>query len=383
MNTNQTAKFQASTRVVYGPGSVAAIGDLAQELGVGRVLVVTDVGVSRAGICARVMAALTGAGVDVTVFDAVEPNPSMETVAKAWTLYRESGRDGVVAVGGGSPIDAAKAVATLATNPGQLSAYIGVGKISQALAPLLAVPTTVGTGSEVTTWAVITDLAQRKKVVLGSPLLAPRVAVLDPELVLSLPAGLTASTGIDALTHAIESVISVFAGPFTDGLALEAIRLISSNLPAAVSTPGLEPRSNLLYASAMAGMAFSYGRTGLVHGMAHPLSAYCNVPHGLANAILLPYVLAFNLPACVGQLARVGAAMGIAGSEDASAQGAVEAVRRLNAQVGIPPRLSDVGATENFIPQMARDAYESGNAQVVNPRKPTYEQVVELYRLAM
>lgn len=379
MNTVRTATFQAATRVVYGPGAVAGVGDLAHRLGIDKALVVTDMGVSRAGISARVVAALARVNVDLVVFDSVEPNPSIETVEKALTLYREASCDGVVAVGGGSPIDAAKAVATLATNPGELPDYLGVGKVVQALAPLLVVPTTVGTGSEVTTWAVITDLAQRRKVVLGSPLLAPRTAVLDPELVLSLPASLTASTGIDALTHAIESVISVFAGPFSDGLALEAIHLIAANLPAAVSAPDLEPRANLLYASAMAGMAFSYGRTGLVHGMAHPLSAYCNVSHGLANAILLPYVLAFNLPGCEAKLVRVAVAM----DAEASAHAAVDAVRRLNTQVGIPSRLSDAGVTEEFIPQMAQDAFESGNAQVVNPRKPTYEEVIDLYRQAL
>ncbi len=378
-NAGPLANFQAATEVIYGPGAVARIGELAQRLTVARLLVVTDEGVSRAGITTRVTAALDGAGIDVAIFDGVEPNPSIETVEKALALYRDAVCEGVVAVGGGSPIDAAKAVATLATNRGELADYVGVGKIVQPLAPLLAVPTTVGTGSEVTTWAVITDLAQRKKVVLGSPLLAPHIAVLDPELVLSLPASLTASTGIDALTHAIESVISLFAGPFTDGLALEAIRLIAANLPAAVRVPELDPRANLLYASTMAGMAFSYARTALVHGMAHPLSAYYDVPHGLANAILLPAVLAFNLPACEAKLARVGVAMGTA----ASGQAAVQAVHQLNTQVGIPSRLSDVGVTEEFIPQMARDAFESGNAQVVNPRKPTYEQVVDLYRQAL
>jgi alcohol dehydrogenase class IV len=190
---------------------------------------------------------------------------------------------------------------------------------------------------------------------------------------------LVASTGIDALTHAVESVISLFAGPFTDGLALEAIHLIATNLPPAVDAPELEPRANLLYASAMAGMAFSYARTALVHGMAHPLSAHCDVPHGLANAILLPHVLAFNLPACEPQLARVAVAMGA----EASAQAAVEAVRELNRRVGIPSRLSDAGVTEESIPHMAQDAFESGNAQVVNPRKPTYDQVVDLYRQAL
>lgn len=215
--------------------------------------------------------------------------------------------------------------------------------------------------------------------VLGSPLLAPRFAILDPEMVLSLPASLVASTGMDALAHAIESVISLFATAFTDALALEAIRLIAASLPAGVRSAQIEPRADLLYASTMAGMAFSYARTGLVHGMAHPLSSYYDVPHGLANAILLPYVLAFNIPACEAGLARVAAAMG----EKAKAQAAIDAVHRLITEVDIPSHLSQIGVTDTFIPQMAQDAFESGNAQVVNPRKPSLSEVVELYQQAL
>jgi alcohol dehydrogenase class IV len=376
---DEIATFQAATRVIFGPGAVTNLGALARELGLRSCLVVTDAGVMGAGIAPRVVDVLGGMGVETAIFDTVEPNPSMETVEKAFDLYRNAGCEGVVAVGGGSPIDAAKAVAVLATNPGELPAYVGVDMIANPLAPLLAVPTTIGTGSEVTTWAVITDLAQRKKVVLGSRLLAPRLAVLDPELILSLPASLAASTGVDALTHAIESVTSVFATPFTDALALESIRLIAANLPAAVNAPDLESRGNMLYASTLAGLAFSYARTGLVHGMAHPLSAYYDVPHGLANAILLPHVLTFNAPTCEAQLARVAGAMG----EPPSAEAAIEAVRHLNVQVGIPLRLSHVGVTDAYISQMVQDAYESGNAQVVNPRQPTVEEVLELYYLAL
>jgi alcohol dehydrogenase class IV len=283
-----------------------------------------------------------------------------------------------VTVGGGSPMDVAKAVGILASNPGELLTYVGLGKVVYPLPPLVAIPTTVGTGSEVTNFSVITDRDQRKKVVFGSPLLAPRFALLDPELVLSLPTDLVAATGMDALTHAIESVISDFATPFSDALALEAIQMIAAELPVAVKSAELEARGNVLYASTLAGLAFSYARTGLVHGMSHPLSSYCDVPHGLANAILLPYVLAFNAPACEAELSRVATAMG----QPARAQAAIDAVRRLSAEVAIPPHLSDVGVTEEFIPNMAQDAFESGNAQVVNPRKPTLAQVVELYRQA-
>jgi len=371
--------FQASTRIFFGAGAVNQVGAIAEELGIGKLLLVSDPGVVKAGIAGRVNDVLAAAGIECVIFDAVEPNPSIETVERAVERYREAGCSGLVAVGGGSPMDVAKVAGVLVNNPGGVSDYVGIDKVASPPPPLLAVPTTVGTGSEVTTFAVITDRAQRKKVVLGSPHLAPRFALLDPELVLSLPASLVASTGVDALTHAIESVISVFATPFTDGLALEAIRLINTTLPAAVETRDITPRGDLLYASTMAGLAFSYGRTGLVHGMAHPLSSYCDVPHGLANAILLPYVLAFNTPACEAELARVAVAMG----EMARAGAAIEAVRRLNAKVGIPSRLGEVGVADTFIPRMAQDAFESGNAQVVNPRKPSLPEVIELYRQAL
>jgi alcohol dehydrogenase class IV len=235
---------------------------------------------------------------------------------------------------------------------------------------------TTGTGSEVTQFTVITDHAQRRKVVIGSPWVAPAHALLDPELVANLPIGLLGATAMDALTHAVESVISTFASPFTDGLALQAIRMIATDLPAPET---LAARANLLYASTLAGMAFSYARTGLVHGMAHPLSAYYDVPHGLANAILLPHVLTYNAPACAPALARVAEALG----QPPAAAAAIGAIRQLSRAAGIPPDLRAVGVTEEFIPQMSADAHQSGNAQLVNPRKPTLEDVAVLYRQAL
>lgn len=376
---DEISMFQAPTHLLFGTGAVSKTGEVAREMNIIKALVVTDPGVVGAGITSRVVDALAEAGVESAVFDAVEPNPSAETVEQAAERYRQAQCAGVVTVGGGSPMDVAKAVGILATNPGELLTYVGIGKVVNPLPPLVAIPTTVGTGSEVTNFSVITNRAQRKKVVFGSPLLAPRFALLDPELVLSLPTDLVAATGMDALTHAIESIISVFATPFSDALAQEAIRMVAINLPMAVKSTELEARGNLLYASTMAGLAFSYARTGLVHGMSHPLSSYYDVPHGLANAILLPYVLEFNAPTCEAGLGRAATAMG----EKAQAQAAIDAVRRLSVEVGIPSRLSKVGVTDAFISQMAQDAFESGNAQVVNPRKPSLAEVVELYQQSL
>ena len=373
------ARFRAYTQVVFGPGAIRTAGDLLRSHGVAKALIVTDHGLVQAGLLDRATSALAAAGVEYVVFDGVEPNPCFETVERAADHYKSYLCQGILALGGGSPIDVAKSVGVLATNHGGLADYIGIGKVVNPMPPLLAAPTTVGTGSEVTIFAVITDKEQRKKAVIGSPQLAPLLAVLDPELVLSLPAELVASTGMDALTHAIESVISVFASPFTDGVALEAIRLITGHLPAAVASSAVEPRANLLYASSMAGIAFSCARTGLVHGMAHPLSSYCGVQHGLANAILLPKVLAFNAPCCESQLGRVAEAMGAM----PKAENAIQAVAALSAEVGIPARLSEVGVTEKSIPDMAQDAYSSANAQVVNPRKPSLAEVTALYQQSL
>ena len=246
-------------------------------------------------------------------------------------------------------------------------------------------PTTVGTGSEVTMYAVITDRAQCKKVVIGSPLLVPGYAFLDPELVLTLPDNLIAATGIDALTHAIESVISTFANPFSDALALEAIRLIVTNLPAAVKSSGINSMANLLYASAIAGMAFSYARTGLVHGMAHPLSSYCDVPHGLANAILIPHVMEFNLPAAVRQFALVAAAMGEAVEglpPRQAAASAVYAVSGLCDDIGIPASLSELGIPRDDIPMLVQGALTVTRPVENNPRTLGPEEAQGIYENA-
>lgn len=373
------AYFQASTRLVFGEGSLSNIGEVLEEGRVSRPLIITDGGMIRTGLIDNLIQILQKTGCDVFVFSEVETDPCVKTVAEAGRRYQEYGCDGLLAVGGGSPMDCAKATGVLASHPGNLGSYFGIGKVVNPLPPLIAVPSTVGTGSEVTPFAVISDREESKKKVIGSPLLAPCYAILDPRVVESLPEQLVATTGMDALTHAVESVISLFSSPFSDALALEAIRLISIFLPAALQSSGHKAKGILLYASTMAGQAFSYARTGLVHGMAHPVGSYYHLHHGLAVAILLPYVLSFNQPFCDSQLARVGAAMGV----EASSEAAIEAVIRLKAEVGIPEGLSEAGVTHEFLAQMARDAFESGNAQVVNPRKPTLEDVTALYQEAL
>jgi alcohol dehydrogenase len=373
------ATFQASTHLCFGPGCAASIGQTALSLSIHSALVVSDPGVRAAGITDRIGAMLTKSGVGNVIFDEVEPNPSLETSECGIAMYRNSGCAGLVAVGGGSSIDSAKAIGILATNPGTLLDYVGADKVINPLPPLLVLPTTVGSGSEVTRFAVITDRTQRKKQVITSSFVSPNYAFLDPDVVDLLPSHLIASTGMDTLTHAIESVISNYASPFSDALALEAIRLVRMYLALASRSTDKTARARMLYASTMAGMAFNNARTGLVHGMSHPLSSYYGVPHGLANAILLPYVLEFDLPACVAAMTRVAAAMG----QMAKPEAAIDAVRDLRTDLGIPSTLSDVGVTEVWLPNMTQDAFESGNARLVNPRAPSYHEIEALYLRAL
>ncbi len=371
--------FQVAPQIKFGFGAIQTLGSLTQEFSVKHALIVTDPGLVKAGVHERLIAVLQEFHVNVSLFSDVEANPSIHTTISAFQKYSQESCDGVIALGGGSPMDVAKGVAILATNPGTVQDYIGIGKIQKNPAPLIAIPTTVGTGSEVTTFVVLTDTSQRRKVVIGSPRVAPTAAILDPDLVASLPQTLVAYTGMDALTHAVESVVSNFATPFTDALALQAIRMVNTHLPAAVNDKSQNARAELLYASTMAGMAFSFARTGLVHGMAHPLSSYYNLQHGLANAILLCHVMDFNAPSCSEKLSRVATAM----DQPAVSEAAIHAIQRLGKSVGIPEKLSEAGVTSEFIPLMAQDAFNSGNAQVVNPRKPTLEEVLSLYNTAL
>lgn len=384
--TVQPGYFQLATRLVFGSNTLNLLPDELLPMGAQRPLIVTDRGLRHAGIVGRVEGVLRDAGLSSCVFDGVEPNPSVETVERGVSLYRQNACDSLLALGGGSPIDTAKAIGVLVSNGGAVRDFVGFNTFSRPLPPFIAIPTTVGTGSEATNYAVITDHSIKKKVVISNPLLAPRLAILDPELTLTLPPKLIASTGLDALTHAVESYLTTVASDFTDAVGLHAARLIARHIDRAVS-PARDAKTmgHMLHASCLAGLAFSYGRTALVHGMAHPLGAYYDVPHGMANSILLPYVMKFNRPACESRLADLGRAMRFAHDltpDGAAADAFVEGLVQLSARVGIPLKLSEVGVTDEFIPQMARDAAESHNAKV-NPRIPTAAEVEELYRQAL
>ncbi len=382
--------FYNPTRIVLGEGVAAQIGPHAAAAGARRVMIVSDPGVVRAGVTQPVVDSITDAGLEVEVYDAVEPDPRIEVVERALAAYRQHDCDLLVAVGGGSSMDTAKACAILATNPGRLRDYEGWEKFANPPAPLFAAPTTVGTASEVTPFLVITDPEARFKFTIGSPLAAPRIAFLDPLLVLGLPGNVVAATGMDALTHAIESYTSLLANPLSEGLALQAIRLIAANLRAAVANSrNLAAMTAMLYGANIAGLAFSNTRLGNVHAMAHPLGAFWHIPHGVANALLLPHVMEFNALACPIKMIEIAQAMGepitsmsLAGTtEHEAALRAAAAVRRLESDIGIPARLRDLGVDKASIPEMANDAMKSANI-AINPRKTTINEIIELFERA-
>lgn len=376
--------FEAPARLTFGAGAVGKFPDLIAGFG-RRALVVSDPGIAKAGILDRVLGFLRDAHVSSDAFTSVEPNPSVETVEAAHALYRKSDAEFVVAVGGGSSMDVAKVVAVLAAHGGGVRDYEGIGKVPGPVVPSVAIPTTAGTGSEVTVFAVITDRQRRFKMTIGSPFLVPQVAICDPELTISMPKPLTAATGMDALTHGIECFINTTPNPIAKALAMESIRLIGGALRTAYQRGSdLPARSTMLLGSTMAAMAFTRTRLGNVHAMSHPLGAFFDVPHGVANAILLPYVMAWNLRSCLGTYPPIAVAMGeeVDGMPpERASERAVEAVQRLSRDVGIPEHLREVGVTRDAIPALATDAMKSGNV-LVNPRPTTYDDIVDLFEKA-
>lgn len=375
--------FHIPTRLVIGSGAVAQMGNEVKELSMHHPLIVTDPGVREARIVDRVLDALSKMRLAYSIFDGVEPNPKIATVERGLKIYQKEGCDSLISVGGGSPIDSAKAIGVMATHPGSIMDYAGMGKVKVPLPPHICIPTTYGTGSEVTWASMITDPKQNLKVAIGSWLLFPNVSVIDPELALHLPHRVAASTGMDALTHAIESYVSLKAQPLTEGLSLHAIRLIAENLRKAV-TGDLEGTTHMMIASTMAAMAFSHTRTAAVHGMAHTLGGHFDVPHGLTNAILLPHVMEFNLDACPEKHLEISRAMGesVEGlSLKQAARKSVDSVKRLLTDLRLPTRLSEIGCDEQKLPQVVEDTMKTPNI-LVNPRKITAEDMVRLFRAA-
>jgi alcohol dehydrogenase len=375
MPRSNAFSFALGTRIRLELGGVRHVGDECLALGARSVLLVTDPGVVAAGLVEPVLTALQTAGVSASVFQQVDSNPTAENVERAAVQAQIDECTVLVAVGGGSPLDTAKGAAILAVLGGRVGDYEGWDLVPGQPLPVVAIPTTAGTGSEVSFWAVIGD-ADHRKMSLGSPRLAPRVALLDPELTYTLPPHLTAYTGLDALTHAIEAYTALSSNPVSDALAIAAVERIGRDLMTAVHTPRDESaRSSLLVASTMAAAAFNCSDLGAVHCMSEAVGALHNIHHGLANAILLAHVMAFNEPAVLVKYSEVARALGKPGWS------AVEAVRGLVDGLGVPS-LANVGVHEEDLPALARLAVRHP-CLPGNPRLITDEDFRSLFREAM
>ncbi len=377
--------FQLATRIVFGPGRVAEVGQEAAALSDGAVLLITDAGLVAAGLADRVAGIVKAAGRECTVFSAISSNPRDAECRAAADAALAAGAGAIVGLGGGSAIDVAKAAATLVTNGGRVKDWEDPKVPEKPPIPLLAVPTTAGTGSEVTWVAVITDEEHHYKMTLLDPRIAPRVAVLDPELTASLPLALTASTGMDALIHAVEAYTCKAANPVSDALALRAIGLVGGALPRAVADgTDRAARSDMLLGSLLAGMAFGNADVGAVHCLGESLGGVFDTPHGLACAVFLPAVLEFNAPADPVKHARVAAALGVevGGRDDAAAAAAgVERVRALMREIGIPALRELQPLSDAEAEQVARLSAEHV-CSPDNARDAGYEDYLALVRAA-
>jgi len=373
-------------KVVSGPGALQDLGRIIKEMDKSNVIVITDNVLKDLPLVTNMVDRLKNEGLTVSLFGEIGPNPVEAMVHNAVAFMREVKPEIIVCIGGGSPIDTGKAANVVYTHGGIVNDYDiaigGIMKITPKLLPLIAIPTTAGTGTEVTFVGVITDTKKQTKFGVLSPLVIPDVALLDPEVTVSMPPKLTAFTGIDALTHCIEAYTSIGGYPPAEALALYGVRMISRSLKTAVKDgQNLKAREDMLVASMMAGTAFSLNGLGVCHAMAHQLSAFFDTPHGLANAILLPHVMRFNIPACPQKFADIAEAMGadIRGlSVQQAAEKALELVEQLSADVGVPKYLDDAGATKDKVPALVERAILD-NPITTNPRPCAPADVEKLY----
>ncbi len=381
----QTYGFFTPAVSFHGVGSAEEAGPQAKALGASHLLIVTDKVLNKLGIADQIKAQLEASGLKATIFDGAEPNPTDKNVADGVKLYKEVGANGIVSLGGGSSHDAAKGIGIVVTNGGNIRDYEGLNKLTKPVPPFLAINTTAGTASELTRFAIITNTDTHVKLAIVDWRVTANVAINDPLLHVGQPPKLTASTGLDALTHAVEAYVSTISTPLTDALAIKAIELIGEYLRAAVANgTDLEARDKLAYAEYLAGLAFNNASLGFVHAIAHQLGGFYNTPHGVTNAILLPEVSTFNLIAKPRRFADIAVALGenITGLApvDAGAKG-IEAIRKLSRDVGIPNSLADIGAKESDFQVLATNALKDVCGQT-NPRTATLEDIIGILKAA-
>lgn len=379
-------RFILNETSYHGAGAIREIPGEIRSRGLRKALIVTDADLVRFGVVKKVTDLLDEAGIPYAVFDGVKANPTVQVVQDGVAAFQRAGADHLIAIGGGSPQDTAKGVGIIINNPefADVVSLEGVAPTKNKSVPVIAVATTAGTAAETTINYVVTDEAKRRKFVCVDPHDIPVVAIVDPEMMSSMPKGLTAATGMDALTHAIEGYITRGAWELTDTLNLKAIELIARSLRKAVENDAAA-RADMALGQYVTGMAFSNGGLGVVHGMAHPLSAFYDTPHGVANAVLLPYVMDFN-KAYTGEKYRdIARAMGVAEADgmpqEAYREAAIDAVRALSHDIGIPQTLREIHVKEEDLPALA----EAAMADVCtggNPRPCSYELLLDLYRTA-
>lgn len=374
------AFFMPSNNLI-GAGSLAEAARQTGALGFRKALIVTDQPLVKIGFAERLSSLLKEHGVDSVVFSGVKPNPDVANVEDGLRMLRESGADCVVSLGGGSPHDCAKGIALVATNGGAIADYEGLDQSAKPQLPMIAINTTAGTASEMTRFTIITDTARHVKMAIVDKHVTPILSVNDPELMAGMPADLTAATGMDALTHAIEAYVSTASTPITDANAVQAVALIARHLPTAVTEPGNAlAREQMAYAQFLAGMAFNNASLGYVHAMAHQLGGFYDLPHGVCNAVLLPHVQRFNQRAAKERLDEIGRILGANNAELAGVD-PIEAISKLARRVGIPARLRELGVKEEDFEVLARNAMKDV-CGATNPVQPTLEEVIGIFRAA-
>ncbi|MEO6472566.1 MAG: iron-containing alcohol dehydrogenase [Aeromicrobium sp.] len=381
----EIVKFHAP-EVMFGLGSLMEAGFAAVRLGAHRPFVVTDEGVLRAGWVTEVLTHLTGAGLKPTVWSNLTPNPKDKEVAAGYAAYLDSGCDVIIGIGGGSAMDAAKGIAILSSNGGSILDYTGVDQVTKPIPPLLMIPTTSGTGADVSQFCIITDTERFVKVTIMGRALVPDISITDPRLLTTMPDGLNAATGLDALTHGIEAYVSLANNPLADAHALSAVKLVGRHLAGTLTDPAeLEGRKKMAQASLEAGLAFSNAILGATHAMSHQVGGLLDAPHGVVNGVLLSHVIRFNAASAPERFRDIALAVGLPVAEvpaDEVADMLADYVRSLGDEVGVPRGLKELGVSESDIPRLAESTLLDA-CLATNPRPTNVHDIERLFRAAL
>ena len=377
--------FKVPQTIQFGVGCLSKLPQMLEENNSKHVLLVSDRGLEKLGVVDKVKKIIEASNIECTSYLDVVPNPTIECVNECAELYKSCGATSIVALGGGSPMDVSKSAGVLVTHGGSITDYEGLYKVPGPIVPIIAIPTTAGTGSEVTASSVITDTSRNYKFSVISYEILPKYALLDPELIMTAPASVAAACGVDALIHALEAYLSVFASPYTDAMAEKAMELIGANLRRFVANrQDVDAASAMMLGSTFAGMSFAWAKLGNVHAMSHPVSAFFHVPHGVANAVLLPTIVEYNALSDNGRYEKIYNYIkeDKMPSANFKPQMLVDEIKKLNKDLGIPASLSEVGVTEDKIEDMAKDAMKAANVKA-NPRQTNIKDIINLYHKAM